>query len=156
MQENGTSATLFPLFQADIQDMKTSEFQKWYLSASPLRKGQVVHSSTRAENFQQHIIFTILCIIVNHGGIGFKKFEKDLKEKQPVTSDKIELHKTEVYPLPTWNIDESTILGNAEVDQAIVDELELTKRPDFVLECNKVGINSIIFRMRCISIYTKI
>ena len=71
------------------------------------------------------MIFTILRIIVNYGGPGFKKFEKDLEEHQPYSTEKIPVHFTSLHPLPSWNIDESSIVGNAEVDQAIVKELAL-------------------------------
>lgn len=65
-----------------------------------------------------------------NGGDGFKKFEKELNEQQPFTNKKIELHKSALYPLPAWKIDESSIIGNAEVDQAIRTELDLDKVPD--------------------------
>jgi len=54
-----------------------------------------------------------------------------LQKNQPKTPQKIKLHKTDLHPLPAWNIDESTITGNAEVDEAIVKELQLDKIPDF-------------------------
>ena len=81
--------------------------------------------------FKKHLIFTILRIIITHGGASFKIFEKDLERDQPCTKDKIELHKTPLHPLPAWNIDESSITGNVEVDEAISKELNLNKSPTF-------------------------
>ena len=67
---------------------------------------------------------------MNYGGPGFKKFEKDLEKDQPNSSEKISVHTTNLHPLPSWNIDESSIVGNAEVDEAIVKELGLDSVPE--------------------------
>ena len=91
----------------------------------------ILLSGTESKQFKEHILFTIARIIVKFGGEGFKKFEKDLKLHQPATPLKIELHKTDLHPLPALNIDKSTIVGNAEVDEAIIKELNLDKNPDF-------------------------
>lgn len=105
--------------------------QAAFLEAPPLKLTDILHTPKEASMFNENIVFTILRIIVNHGGEGFKKFEDDLQKNQPTTPQKIKLHKTELHPLPAWNIDESTIIGNAEVDEAIIKELQLDKIPDF-------------------------
>lgn len=66
-----------------------------------------------------------LRIIVEHGGNKFAKFRQALNEALPMTPDKIELHQARLHPLPAWNIDESTIIGNAEVVDAIYNEPEV-------------------------------
>ena len=124
-QENGTCATVFPLHNAKEEDIKTEDLQTAFLNAPDLKLSDIIHTSEEAAIFKENIIFTILRIIIRFGGDGFKKFESDLKKNQPETKDKIKLHRTELYPLPPWHIDESTITGNAEVDQAIVKELNL-------------------------------
>ncbi|KAJ7175659.1 hypothetical protein C8R46DRAFT_1160852 [Mycena filopes] len=48
-----------------------------------------------------------------------------LDDALPVTPDKIELHQTVLHPTPAWNIDQSTIIPNAEVADAIYNELEV-------------------------------
>ena len=63
------------------------------------------------------------------GGPGFKKFEKHLEKHQPNSSEKIPVHTTNLHPLPSWNINELSIVGNAEVDEAIVKELALDSVP---------------------------
>ncbi|KAJ7195051.1 hypothetical protein GGX14DRAFT_377305 [Mycena pura] len=67
----------------------------------------------------------ILRIIVEHGGEKFTKFREELDKALPVTAEKIELHRTPLHPLPAWNIDESTIIGNSEVVDAIYTELQV-------------------------------
>jgi hypothetical protein len=70
---------------------------------------------------------------VNYGGAGFKKFQTDLDKNQPFTDDKIPITQetqVELHPLPSWNIDESSIIGNMEVDEAIVKELKLDSLPE--------------------------
>jgi hypothetical protein len=67
---------------------------------------------------------------VNHGGDQFKAFEKELNKSQPCSTEKIKLHKSSLHPLPAWKIDESSILGNIEVDEAIRRELSLGDIPN--------------------------
>jgi hypothetical protein len=130
-QENGTCATLIPLFDAKIEDLKITDFQNSFLNAPPLKLADLMHSETERAEFRQNLIFSILRIIVKQGKEEFKKFERDLEKNQPQTSEKIPLHQTKLHLLPTWNIDESTIIGNADVDQAIVNELDLENSPVF-------------------------
>ena len=129
-QENGTCATLVPLFKARIEDLKTSEYQAQFLAAPPLKLTDILHTPQERKIFKKNLIFTIVRILIKNGGDGFKKFEKNLEEHQPFTDEKIELHKSALYPLPAWKIDESSIIGNAEVDQAIRSELDLDNVPD--------------------------
>ena len=129
-QENGTCATLIPLFKARIEDLKTADYRARFLTAPPLKLTDILHTPQERKIFKKNLIFSILRIIVKNGGDGFKKFEKELNEQQPFTNEKIELHKSALFPLPAWKIDESSIIGNAEVDQAIRSELDLDKVPD--------------------------
>ncbi|GLB40944.1 hypothetical protein LshimejAT787_0901590 [Lyophyllum shimeji] len=126
-QENGTCATIFRLWKAKLADIKISDFQQAFLTASPLNITDVLHNKDEARRFKQCLLFTIMRVAILAGGEGFKKFEKETIEKQPISPFKIDVHQTELHPLPTWNIDESTIVGNAEVDEAIIEELQLRK-----------------------------
>ncbi|KJA22243.1 hypothetical protein HYPSUDRAFT_1084706 [Hypholoma sublateritium FD-334 SS-4] len=130
-QENGTCATITPLFDASLDDIKVADFQSNFLDADPLSTKDILHSPDECDTFQKNLIFTILRTIIKFGGDKFKHFEKELNKNQPKTKEKIKLHKSELYPLPPWNIDESTITGNAEVDEAIVNELKLKDIPEF-------------------------
>ena len=114
----------------DIEDLNVHNLQSHFLNAEPLSLTDILHSSEEAFNFKENLIFTLLWIIIKHGGEGFKKFEKDLEKYQLVSDYKIEMHCTELFPLPAWQIDESSIIGNAEVDQAIVGELRLDDVPE--------------------------
>lgn len=90
----------------------------------------ILHTSDESKLFKENLKFCILRIILKHGGDGFKRFEKDLEKNQPVTADKIKLHQSDLYPLPAWNIDESSIIGNAEVEAEITKELHLDEIPE--------------------------
>jgi len=129
-QENGTCATLIPLFKARIEDLKTADYQARFLAAPCLKLTDILHMLNEQKDFKRNLIFTILHIIVKNGSDGFKKFEKKLNEQQPFTDEKIELHKSDIHPLPAWKIDESSIIGNAEVDEAIRSELKLDEIPN--------------------------
>ena len=114
-----------PLFNANPEDLKTKDFQHNFLDAPTLKISDLLHSVSEQKPFKNNLIFTILRIVVTHGGENFKKFQTDLDREQPYTKDKIKLHKTDLHPLPAWNIDESSITGNVEVDDAINKELSL-------------------------------
>ncbi|KAG6908630.1 hypothetical protein DXG01_003955 [Tephrocybe rancida] len=124
-QENGTCATLFRLWATRLEDLELKKFQEAFLTASPLNITDILHTPTEARDFRLNLIFTLMRVAVTHGGEGFEKFEKQLEEEQPVSPLKIKVHQTDLHPLPAWNIDESTIIGNSEVDDAIVEELRL-------------------------------
>ncbi|KAJ3574266.1 hypothetical protein NP233_g1885 [Leucocoprinus birnbaumii] len=130
-QENGTCATAFPLFKARIKDLDAEVLQKAVQDARPLRLKDIILTDEESSHLHRNIVFTVLRIIIKHGGEKFKKFEKCLLEEQPCSEHKIEVHKTDLHPLPAMNIDESTIIGNAEVDAAIVDELKIKDIPLF-------------------------
>lgn len=108
-----------------------ADFQSNFLDAEALSIKDILHSPDECDTFKKNLIFTILRTIVKFGGDRFKHFEKELHQNQPKTKEKIKLHKSELYPLPPWNIDESTITGNAKVDEAIVNELKLPDIPEF-------------------------
>lgn len=99
-QENGTCATLIPLFKARIEDLKTADYRARFLAAPQLKLIDILHASQERKDFRKNLIFTILRIIVKNVGDGFKKFEKKLDEQQPFTEEKIELHKSDIHPLP--------------------------------------------------------
>jgi hypothetical protein len=103
--------------------------QSAFLNAPILNIHDILHDREERQSFKTNLIFTILRIIVRHGGEGFKKFEKDVEKNQPETSEKIKVHTTKLHPLPAWNIDESTITGNAEVVAEINKELRLSEVP---------------------------
>ncbi|KZP29949.1 hypothetical protein FIBSPDRAFT_985501 [Athelia psychrophila] len=124
-QENGTCATIWPLWNLKLEDMKVSDLQKAFDIAPPLTLDQILLNPAETLQFDQCLLHCILRILVTHGGEKFKKFGDDLKASQPQTEYVIGLHKTDLHPLPGMNIDESTIVGNAEVVTAILTELGL-------------------------------
>ncbi|KAJ7438067.1 hypothetical protein FB451DRAFT_1344455 [Mycena latifolia] len=124
-QENGTCATIFPLWKAAIENMKIADLNAAFDKAPPLTLQDILLTHPELELMDKCLRHCILRIIVEHGGEKFSKFRDALNESLPVTPEKIELHKTPLHPLPAWNIDESTIVGNAEVADAIYEELEV-------------------------------
>jgi hypothetical protein len=142
---------LIPLFDANPKDIDLKEFQSAYLDAPQLKLQDILHTSEEQKVFKNNLIHTILRIIVNHGGPGFKKFEKDLEKYQPETPEKIPVHTTDLHPLPSWNIDESSIVGNAEVDEAIMKELGLDNIPEVTNRVRFLGGDQLsIARLRAL------
>jgi len=106
-----------------VEDLDLKIFQSAYLEALLLNLEDILHTCDKQRQFKRNLIHTILQVIVKYGGSGFKKFEKELAKHEPVTPAKIPIHMTDLHPLPSWNVDESSIVGNAEVNEAIVKEL---------------------------------
>ncbi|KAF8177453.1 hypothetical protein BJ912DRAFT_856950 [Pholiota molesta] len=132
-QENGTCATLIPLHDAKVEDLDLEDFQSRFLNACTLRLEDVLLTADELEMFHDSLIYAILRIIINYGGPGFKAFQADLDKNQPFTEDKIPITsktRADLHPLPSWNIDKSSIVGNAEVNEAIVKELGLDSLPE--------------------------
>ncbi|KDQ59973.1 hypothetical protein JAAARDRAFT_45877, partial [Jaapia argillacea MUCL 33604] len=109
-QENGTCATIWPLWKAALENMKTSNYTKSFDTMPELQLDDIILT---AEENQLH------------GGECFKKFKKDLEKSQPTTSQKVEVHKMPLHPLPAMDIEGATILSNGEVVQAIFNKLRV-------------------------------
>lgn len=123
-QENGTCATIFPLFDANREDMTTKALLDSMNTAPPLSLDDIVLNADEQAFHRKCTIHAILRILITQGGEHFARFKKDLEGCTPSSDDKIPLHKTDVYPLPAMNINEASITGNAEVMEAIFEELE--------------------------------
>ncbi|KAJ7241218.1 hypothetical protein B0H12DRAFT_1189373 [Mycena haematopus] len=124
-QENGTCATIFALWKAAAEDMKISDLNAAFDAAPPLSLKDILLSKAELMVMDRCLRHCILRIIIEHGGEKFAKFREALDAALPVTPDKIELHQTNLHPLPAWNIDQATIVANAEVADAIYSELEV-------------------------------
>ncbi len=74
----------------------------------------------------------VLRIVVRYGGERFARSRNEVDASLPVTENKIPVHKTEIHPLPSTKIDESSTTGNADVLAAMFKGLSLDMNsPDF-------------------------
>lgn len=123
-QENGTCATAFPLFDTSPLDLETSKLLHSFDTAPELTREDITLTPTEQAKLTENLRHTVLRIIVNFGGERFQHFAPQLLEALPPSTDCIPIHKTTILPLPSMNIDESSITGNAEVLQTIFKEAE--------------------------------
>ncbi|KDR71311.1 hypothetical protein GALMADRAFT_39882, partial [Galerina marginata CBS 339.88] len=128
-QENGTCATIWPLFKASILNMQLKDLEDSFNNALPLSILDILLTAQESKSLNENLVHCILRIIVTHGGESFKKFRADLERTCPSTEHKIDLHQTPLHPLPAFDIDESTIIGGAGVVDAVFDILEVKKTP---------------------------
>lgn len=77
-QENGTCATVFPLFDAPTEDMRTSDLLEAFDSAQPLAISDIQLSAAENVMLKQQIQHTVLRIITIFGGPGFAKFQDEV------------------------------------------------------------------------------
>ncbi|KAH9034580.1 hypothetical protein EDB85DRAFT_2144231 [Lactarius pseudohatsudake] len=78
------------------------------------------------------LIHAVLRIAVQYGGPRLQVFRKDLQAMEPQSDFQIDVHKSEIHPLPAMNINEASTMGNAEVIDAVMEELNVdTSKPDF-------------------------
>ncbi|KAL1707086.1 hypothetical protein EV121DRAFT_199968 [Schizophyllum commune] len=124
-QENGTCATIWPLHNASVDDMRVDDLQQSFNSATPLAIQDILHTPDESTTFRRCLIHTILRIMVVYGGPGLKKYTQDVNASQPRTPRQITVHQTDIHPLPAMEIDESTILGNGEVIEETIKELQI-------------------------------
>ncbi|TFY51101.1 hypothetical protein EVJ58_g10739 [Rhodofomes roseus] len=152
--QNGTCATAFELFDAHPDDMLASDYIASLTHAPNLSRNDILmtHSENRA--FTDLLQRTVLSIIINYGGPGFSRFRKQVEDMAPGAYDqRIPLHRTEIFPLPTMKIDESTIIGNAEVTETIFSEVGLEMGSDDFQETVKLiaGDQLSIARLRALA-----
>ncbi|KAI0675801.1 hypothetical protein C8Q78DRAFT_963648 [Trametes maxima] len=121
-QENGTYATIFPLYDAHPEDMQTADLLASLDAAPPLTSKDILHTPEEARLFQLSLEHAVMRDLVSRTDL-FARFHADVAACLPGTDSQIPLHKTDVYPLPAMNIDESSITGNAEVVDTIFKSL---------------------------------
>ncbi|KAH7918344.1 hypothetical protein BV22DRAFT_1075903 [Leucogyrophana mollusca] len=124
-QENGTCATIVPLFGACPDDVKATELNESFDKAPPLSIDDILINGEEQQRLRKHLIHTVLRIAVHHGGPKLRIFHKEVYDSAPWTNHKIDVHKTDIHPLPAMNIEEASTAGNAEVIEAILKELKL-------------------------------
>ncbi|KAK1230299.1 hypothetical protein PQX77_006614 [Marasmius sp. AFHP31] len=125
-QENGTCETLLALWKALPDHLKTAHLVDAFLKASILQMFDILHNNDEKLLFDHCLVHDIVQIILEFSGQDkLNTYQATANEKQPKSFHRIEVHKTKVYPLPAINIDESTIKGVGEVDEAVVKELKL-------------------------------
>lgn len=106
--------------------MLLPEINKAILNAPPLKLENIELTEAEDDLYDKSMIHEVQRIIVTYGGTGFERWKKDIDASEPVSLDKIEVHKTDVHPLPAMEIDEAPIVGNVEVLEAIYNELKLS------------------------------
>ena len=121
-QENGTCATIFPLQEASHTDMKTSDLLAAFDAATPLSVKDILHTPQESQIFRQSLEHSILRDIVYRSPL-FERFRAEVDACLPATDEKITANKTEIFPLPAMQIDESSTTGNAEVIDTMFTEL---------------------------------
>jgi hypothetical protein len=132
-QENGTCATIFPLFDTQPDDLRYEKLDEGVMNAPPLTVENILLTEAETDMWTECMVHTILRIIINHGGPSFERWRNDLKKAQPITQDKIPVHKTSLHPLPAMEIEEASIIGNVHVVEAIDKELGLDQdNPEYM------------------------
>ncbi|KAH9897009.1 hypothetical protein C8Q73DRAFT_642360 [Cubamyces lactineus] len=121
-QENGTCATIFPLLDARAEDMQTADMLASFDAAPPLSLKDILHTSIEAIQFEDSLEHAALRDLVYTSDL-FARFRPAVAASLPHTDHQIPLHRTEIHPLPTMNIDESSIVGNAQVIDTMFQEL---------------------------------
>lgn len=137
-QENGTCATAFPLYNATLEKLLTSELLDSFNKAPPLVEADILLTPKEHAELTAHLNHTVLRIIIQVGGDRFKHFLPQLQEMLPKTSHRIPIHQTLIRPLPSMNIDESSIVGNAEVLDTIFKEADPTYKSPAFMETLKI------------------
>ncbi|KAG8752859.1 hypothetical protein FRC11_007946 [Ceratobasidium sp. 423] len=130
--ESGTCATAFALFKARFEDMKVSDLNAKFDSAPGITLDDIQLTREESELHLKCMEYTILDIIVTHGGPEFQRYRSLLDEILPSSALKREIHLDRIYPTPTMELDEATIKGNIEICRTIFKELGFdTSTPEF-------------------------
>ena len=150
--ENGTCATIVSLFGAKVEDLNAVEQERRFILAPELKVSDIIPSQDERTFLRECLIHTVLRIAVQHGGPAMQVFRKDLQTMEPRSDFRIEVHKSEIHPLPAMNINEASTIGNAEVIDAVMEELGVdTSKPDFCKNLKLVAGDQLsIARLRAV------
>ncbi len=102
--------------------MRTADLVASFEAAPPLAFKDIRLTQTENSNLRERLIWTVMNVTVHHGGAAFSKYKADIAAHSP-ESHGIPLHKTDVFPMPAMNIDESSTSGNAEVLDTMFEEM---------------------------------
>lgn len=128
------------------------DVEEAFNTAPELSVDDILLNQAERSSFDVNIIHCIQRIIVNQGGKDFDRFKGDLETAEPVSDFKVDVHWTDIIPIPSFNIDESTIVGNAEVNEVVKEELELEASPFWLKIVRFFGMDQ-LFRARACSIF---
>ncbi|KAH9162987.1 hypothetical protein EDB89DRAFT_2116515 [Lactarius sanguifluus] len=133
-----TCATIVSLFQASVEDLRATELERRFGSAPELKVSDIVLTEDEYTLHQK-------CPRL-------QDFQKDLQAMEPHSDFQIDVHKSEIHPLPAMNINEASTMGNAEVINAVMEELNIdTSKPDFCENLKLVTRDQLsIMRLRAI------
>ncbi|KAI0704499.1 hypothetical protein C8T65DRAFT_741054 [Cerioporus squamosus] len=141
-QENGTCATAFTLYDAPCEKMRTADLVDSFQNAPPLAFKDIRLSQEENTSLREQLIWTVMNVVVQHGGESFSKYKADVASHSP-ESHGIPVHKTEVFPMPAMNIDESSTVGNAQVLMAATHGLLETYWGDVAHDPGSLHFNNI-------------
>ncbi|KAH9028542.1 hypothetical protein EDB84DRAFT_1400557 [Lactarius hengduanensis] len=133
--ENGTCATIVLLFQANIEDLKAIELERRFGSAPELKVSDIMLTEDEYTLHRKCLIHTVLRIVVQYGGPRLQ----DLQAMELHRDFRIDVHKSEIHPLPAMNINEASTMGNAEVIDAVMEELNVDTSNPVGIPINENG-----------------
>ncbi|KAL1658032.1 hypothetical protein GGF50DRAFT_68075 [Schizophyllum commune] len=145
--ESGTCATVVPLHGGEKpSDMRTEDLDRAFDKALPLSIDDIRLTKEEVLQLDDFLVHTVLRLAVRYGGPGMEKFRQRVLDTQPLSSHVIPIHTSEVHPLPTYPIDESSKKGNADFIDAAMTELKYNDRAD--VACLVAGDQLSMARLR--------
>ncbi|KAI5891066.1 uncharacterized protein SCHCODRAFT_02734706, partial [Schizophyllum commune H4-8] len=145
--ESGTCATVVPLHGGEKpSDMRTEDLDRAFDKALPLSIDDIRLTEEEVRQLDNFLVHTVLRLAVRYGGPGMEKFRQRVLDTQPLSSHIIPIHTSEVHPLPTYPIDESSKKGNADFINAAMTELKYNERAD--VACLVAGDQLSMARLR--------
>ncbi|KAL1725304.1 hypothetical protein EV714DRAFT_221595 [Schizophyllum commune] len=129
--ESGTCATLVTLYGGQRpSDMRTTDLDRAFHSAGELTLDDILLTPDELRQREEFLVYTILRLVIRYGGAGLRAFRDKVLKTQPATARLIPLHRSKIYPLPAYEINEGNRQGNAEFIDAIMKELRYEDRPE--------------------------
>ncbi|EIW73975.1 hypothetical protein CONPUDRAFT_68089 [Coniophora puteana RWD-64-598 SS2] len=124
-QENGTCATLIPLWNTSWDDLQTADLVENADKAHNLKLKDLRLTRGEDNALYESLVHCVMRIVVRYGGPQLAHLTPEVLQCMPASEHRIEVHKTDIYPLPAMDIDESSTLGNLNVLKTVFRELHL-------------------------------
>jgi hypothetical protein len=130
---------MWPLWETKTDDLDLKGFETSFKQAGPLQRDDILYTEEERDHFNKCLTHTICEIIITYGGERFFRFKPDLEKRRPSVGHGIKPHVTPLHPMTVFDIDESTIVGNGDVAEAIYKEAGVFDSPNFASQVKILG-----------------
>jgi hypothetical protein len=135
---------VIPLHNVELKDIEMKDLDSAIENVQPLSLNSLPLTDDEEMLVDEALEHAVLSIIINHDGEDFGNQRTSLGPCLPQSTETIAVHTTDLYPLPSMEIDENTINGNTDSSMRSTRSSSLIRKAmsaSDILNC-QMAINS--------------